>query len=96
MLEIDFNSGGHIQISGRFDASQTERATNVFGSVNESSTVDMAELEYISSAGLGILLETQQRLISGGGTGLKLINLNKHVLEVFRIAGFHQVFEIES
>lgn len=86
---------GRVSLSGRFDAAQVEKARTVFDQVKVSTVVDFAELEYISSAGLGILLMTQRRLREGGGGGgLKLINLNKHIRDVFQYAGFDKIFEI--
>ena len=55
--------------------------------------VDMAALDYISSAGLGVLMRTQKRLMAGG-SGLKLINVNHHIADIFRFSGFDQIFEI--
>ena len=58
-------------------------------------TLDFADLEYISSAGLGILLKTQKRLV-GTSAGLKIINVNNHIHDVFRYSGFHTIFDIEA
>jgi anti-sigma B factor antagonist len=93
MLEITFSEDGTIRLRGRFDASQVESAGAAFCGVRDSCTVDCSELSYISSAGLGLLFATQRRLVDSG-RGLRLINLNPHIREVFRIAGFDRVFEI--
>lgn len=95
MLEIGFNSSGELSLAGRLDASQADLARRFFDDVSGPTVVDMAGLEYISSAGLGVLLATQQRLVSESGQGLKLVRLSKHVSDVFRIAGFDQVLDIE-
>lgn len=94
MLEIDVNPEGTIRLSGRFDASQVNTARAVFDEVQSSRTVDFEALDYISSAGLGVLLRTQQHLMGTGGK-LKLINMKQHIRLVFEYAGFHQIFEIE-
>ena len=83
-----------IYLAGRFDASQSEEAKKTFNQINESTLVDFSELEYISSAGLGVLLMTQKRLI-GKDRKLKLINMNNHVREIFKYARFDIIFEIE-
>ena len=70
-----------------------ERAREVFDLIENSCDVDFEELAYISSAGLGLLFATQKRLVDKG-KGLRLINLNAHIREVFQIAGFDNVFEI--
>ena len=94
MFEATFNAQGEVLLSGRFDASQVEVATNAFTQINKSCLVNFKDLEYISSAGLSVLLVTQKRL-KAAGHALKLINLNKHIRDVFRYAGFDTVFEIE-
>lgn len=94
MFNIEQNEKGDILLSGRFDATQEEKAKEVFGEINETCTVDFTDLSYISSAGLGILLGTQKRLIDSG-KGLILKNLNNHIMVVFKYAGFDQFFKIE-
>ena len=93
MFEITASEDGTIRLRGRFDAAQVEGATAAFDRVRDSCTVDFSELSYISSAGLGLLFATQRRLVDAG-KGLRLANLNPHIREVFRIAGFDRVFEI--
>ena len=93
MFDIKDN-GDTILLLGRFDASQTERAKEVFHSLSGSTVIDFSQLDYISSAGLGMLLGAQKRLVKSGQR-LKLTNMNQHIREIFRIAGFDQVFEIE-
>ena len=95
MFSASMPEEGKLLLSGRFDAAQVEKARPVFDQVKGSTVVDFAELEYISSAGLGILLMTQRRLREGGGGALTLINLNKHIRDVFQYAGFDKIFEIQ-
>jgi len=93
MFEAELKGNNEIMLTGRFDASQVESAKKVFDSVTNSCEVDFTNLEYISSAGLSVLLVTQKRL-SESGNSLKLRNMNKHIRDVFRYAGFDTVFEI--
>ena len=95
MFNIEFGDNGEILCSGRLDAAQCAKAEEFLGSVDSSSTLDFAQLEYISSAGLGILLKTQKRLVENGA-GLRIINVNNHIHDVFRYSGFHSIFEIEA
>ncbi len=95
MFNIEFGESGEILCSGRLDAAQCAKAEEFLGAVDSSSTLDFARLEYISSAGLGILLKTQKRLVEKGA-GLKIINVNNHIHDVFRYSGFHSIFEIEA
>jgi anti-sigma B factor antagonist len=94
MFEVRISENGEILLSGRFDASQVEKAKSVFNSVSKSCIVNFKDLEYISSAGLVVLLATQKQL-NESGESLKLINMNKHIQDVFRYAGFDTIFKIE-
>jgi len=94
MFEIDIQENSSINLSGRFDAIQVPKASEVFNNIQETTLVNFENLEYISSAGLGVLLKTQKRL-SNKGHKLKLKNLNNHIREIFRYAGFDMIFEIE-
>jgi anti-anti-sigma factor len=85
---------GVVRMSGRFDAAHVAAARQVLDDIAGSAVVDFSQLDYISSAGLGVLLATQKRL-SQAGNGLKLLNMNNHIRELFRIAGFDRIFDIE-
>jgi anti-sigma B factor antagonist len=95
MFTIEFGENGEILCSGRLDAAQTARAEQFLDAIEGAGTLDFAQLEYISSAGLGILLKTQKRLVESGA-GLRIINVNNHIHDVFRYSGFHSIFEIEA
>ena len=93
MFDITLAEDGVIALSGRLDASQSETAQSFLDGVADPTVLDLAQLEYISSAGLGVLLRTQKRL-AGSGRALKLINVNNHINDVFRYSGFNRLFEI--
>ena len=93
MFDIREGSNHELILSGRFDASQVDKAKGVFLSLNEGKTVDFAKLDYISSAGLGLLLAAQKRL-SERGQSLRLINVNTHIKDILHFSGFDQIFEI--
>lgn len=95
MFEITRDDDGTIRLQGRFDAARVDDAKAVFARVDDSCTVDFDGLGYISSAGLGVLFATQKRL-ADRGAGLTLTNLNPHIREVFRIAGFDHIFAIDE
>lgn len=56
--------------------------------------MDFAELEYISSAGLRVLL-TAHKKMSGKGGSMKLIHVNEMVREVLDVTGFMSVLNVE-
>ena len=95
MLDLTLGEQGEVIMSGRFDASQAQKAEAFLSSVPSPEIIDLAKLEYISSAGLGTLLQTQKRL-QATGKKLILINVSKHVRDIFHYSGFDQIFEIRG
>jgi anti-sigma B factor antagonist len=95
MFGITRKENGEIVLTGRFDASRVAEADAVFDRVSSTCRVDMKGLDYISSLGLGILLKTQKRLKTGGNE-LVLVNMNKLIRDIFRIARFDTIFTIEE
>ena len=94
MLEIIRDNPQTVRLKGRLDATQSEMAFAEFDTLSGTVTVHFDQLEYISSAGLSVLLHTQQRL-SATGDMLKLRGLNPHVKLVFEYAGFDQIFDMD-
>ena len=95
MLAIDFGANGNVVVAGRFDAAQCPAAQAFLDKVQGEVTLDCSRLEYISSAGLGVLLKTQKRLMGTGGR-LRLSGVNRHLRDIFQYSGFDQIFEIEA
>lgn len=95
MFEIKIGNQNEIQLIGRFDASQAEKAKEIVKDLTKTTKVDFSNLNYISSAGLGVLLMTQKRL-KDHQQELILINMNNHIREVFRYAGFDMIFRVEE
>ncbi len=85
-----------IALEGRLDtmtAPELEaELKTALGSV-ESLTLDCEKLDYISSAGLRVLLSAH-KIMSGKG-GMKLIHVNEVVSEVFEVTGFSDILTIE-
>ena len=94
MLDIHVSDSGEIFLAGRLDAMQVSDALEIFNIVSSSCDVNFENLEYISSAGLGVLLKTQKRL-SETGHQLKLIGMNPFVRLVFETAGFDHIFVLD-
>ncbi len=94
MFSIDTSEDGIVRLSGILDSSQAETAGSVFRSVTKSCVIDFRDLEYISSAGLGILLATYKRLSSSGQT-IKIVNAKEAVKNILLLARFDILLEIE-
>jgi anti-sigma B factor antagonist len=95
MLAIDFGAEGVVVIKGRLDAAEAPAAQAFLDAIKGTVTLDCGELEYISSAGLGVLLKTQKRLLASAGK-LRLTGVNHHLQDIFRYSGFDKIFEIEA
>jgi anti-anti-sigma factor len=94
MLAMNFGADGAVVMSGRLDAAQCPTALAFLEKVNGTVTLDCQGLEYISSAGLGVLLKTQKRLTGAGGK-LRLTGVSRHLQDIFLYSGFDQIFEIQ-
>ena len=93
MFEILLANDGVVAVAGRLDASQAVKAQTFLDQLDGPCVLDLSKLEYISSAGLGVLLKTHKRLM-GSGSGIKLISVNHHIHDIFRYSGFDKLFEI--
>lgn len=70
-----------------------ERLDEVIAQGTSKVLVDFEALDYISSAGLRVLLATAKKLRGSGGN-LRLCGLNETVNEVFEISGFSTIFAV--
>ena len=93
MFDIEMVDGGIVSLDGRLDAAQAVKAQTFLDQVVGQCVLDMSKLAYISSAGLGVVMKTHKRLMTSG-SGVKLINVNNHIHDIFRYSGFDKLFEI--
>ena len=85
-----------LSLSGRLDAANAPRlGTELKNSINgvEKLVFDFKELEYISSAGLRVLLSTQKVMNKQGKMIVR--NVNDTIADVFEITGFVDILTIE-
>lgn len=94
MFSITRQPDGNIKLVGKMHDAHTERAQEVLGSVDTTCTIDFSELIYISSSGLGLLLQTQKRL-EGSDHKLVLTGMSDHVRELFSLTRFDLIFDIK-
>jgi len=93
MFSIEHGVDGKVVVAGRLDAAQAAAAQTFLDGVDGMVTLECSGLEYISSAGLGVLLKTQKRLLAADGK-LRLAGLKPHIVDIFTYSGFDQLFEI--
>ena len=94
MFAMQVEPDGVIRLSGRLDASQAEKVIDEFEAITGPMVLDCAGLEYISSAGLSVVLMTHKRLLTAGHA-LRLKNLQPRVLNVLTYAGLNRILQIE-
>ena len=85
-----------IALEGRLDTmTAPELETELKGSMDsaESLVLDLSKLEYISSAGLRVLLSAHKVMACKGG--MKVTGVNEIVQEVFDVTGFADILTIE-
>ncbi|MBO4862191.1 MAG: STAS domain-containing protein [Firmicutes bacterium] len=87
-----------VALEGRLDTFTAPDLENELDSSLEGVkevVLDLAGLEYISSAGLRVLLSTQKKMNAAEGT-LIVRNINEIVKEVFEVTGFDEILTIEG
>ena len=83
-------------VSGRLDtqtAPELEKELDNILSGLKELTFDMTNLEYVSSAGLRVILKAQKAMNTQGS--MKLTGVNDSIMEVFDITGFLDILTIE-
>ena len=95
-LKIDKKNAETLALVGRLDtmtAPELEAEISAMLPTVQSLTLDMEKLDYISSAGLRVILKTQKALEKK--SGLTLTHVSDEVKEVFDITGFSDFLTIE-
>ena len=96
-IEKQLNGASAILlVSGRLDtqtAPELEKELDATVQGLKDLTFDMTGLEYISSAGLRVILKAQKIMNVQGS--MKLVGVNDSIMEVFDITGFLDILTIE-
>ncbi|MBR3718488.1 MAG: STAS domain-containing protein [Firmicutes bacterium] len=85
-----------LALSGRLDtttAPQLEEEVNSSLEGVKELTLDFTELNYISSAGLRVLLAAQKKMNVQGS--MKVTGVNDTIQEIFEVTGFSEILNIE-
>ncbi len=85
-----------LTLEGRLDTTTTPQLEEELKSVlNDVKTLvfDFGSLEYLSSAGLRVLLATQKQMNQQGS--MIITNVNDTIMEVFEVTGFVDILTIQ-
>ena len=86
----------YAKIQGRVDTSTVHEVEQTIKKDLDNATeliLDFAELDYISSAGLRLLLSLLKIMQKKGS--MKIVNVNSFVMEIFEVTGFNELLTIE-
>ncbi len=98
-MTINKNRSGStltIALEGRLDtttAPDLEKEIKVSLDGVTELVMDFSKLDYISSAGLRVLLSAHKAMSKQGA--MKVVNVNEMVMEVFEVTGFSDILTIE-
>jgi len=94
MFEIGHIDERTVFLRGRFDAGRMDQAGTVFENLNGSTVLDFDGLRYISSSGLGMLVNAR-KVLDESGHSLRIINASDHIRDLFKLTRFDLLFDIE-
>lgn len=87
-----------IKLEGRLDKlSSPTMEEEIKPEVEKKKNIvfDLKDLQYISSAGLRILLATEKKVKENGNT-MNIINVNNDVMDILTVTGFIYILDIEK
>lgn len=95
------NGNLQVLIEGRLDTVTSPEFQNELNTVTGGSlkginnfVLDIEKLNYISSAGLRVILMLYKEMVSNGGKFL-IKNVSDDVMSIFEVTGFYQILNIE-
>ena len=100
MLKIDKTENGTktiFKLEGKLDtitAPELEKELEDSLDGVEELIFDFTGIEYISSAGLRVILNTQQQMLEQGE--MKLVGVNEIIMDIFEVTGFVDILTIEG
>lgn len=98
-MKINYNKESEkltVAPEGRIDTMSAPVFEKEVGELIEGVSdlvLDMTKVEYVSSAGLRVILKVQKVMFNQGK--MKLIGVNESIMEVFEITGFSNILKIE-
>ena len=96
-INIEKDNGKVIfKLAGRLDtttAPELEKKINAEGDDLKSLVLDFKGVDYISSAGLRVLLSAQKKMNAQGS--MELVNVSESVMDIFEMTGFADILVIK-
>ncbi len=100
-MEVNFKKNGttlEAMISGRLDTNTApeleKKMEGIFDKSLEKLIFNFKDLEYVSSAGLRVILAVNKKT-NPLGINFVIKNVNEEIMEVFEITGFLEILNIE-
>ena len=98
MLRITKETQGNtvvLFLEGRIDTNTAPELETELKDLTDVTALilDFGKVDYVSSAGLRVLLSAQKKI--GGQGGMKLIRVGEAVMEILEITGFTDILNIE-
>lgn len=88
-----------VEFAGELDtvASQglADKLSPLMSEAGKAITIDFSKLEYISSAGMRVLLQLNKDAIEKGGS-VSITGMSEDILQIFQLVGFDKVFSINQ
>ncbi|MCQ2220988.1 MAG: STAS domain-containing protein [Prevotella sp.] len=88
-----------IEFAGELDtvAAQglTDKLSPVMTDAGKAITIDFSNLEYISSAGMRVLLQLNKNAMEKGGS-VSIVGMSEDILQIFQLVGFDKLFSINQ
>lgn len=85
-----------LRLNGRLDTNTAPQLQEALDGTLEGVKelqIDMEKLEYVTSAGLRVLLAAMKKMKAGGGS-MTVYHVNDAIMEVFSITGFKRYMDI--
>ncbi len=85
-----------IKLDGKLDTNTSPELDSKMSELEgmEEVIIDMKDLDYISSAGLRVLLSMQKVMNKQGK--MTIINVCENVMDIFEVTGFSDILDIEE
>lgn len=84
-----------VEFAGELDTVAAEglmdKLTPVMNGEGKPITIDFSKLEYISSAGMRVLLQLNKNAMEKGGS-VSIVGMSEDILQIFQLVGFDKVF----